>query len=55
VEARVLVGLKTKLLDPAMLAAFVAEYQKEWNKLQSETVSDRGKFQRSYAGIWVMA
>ena len=45
VEARVLVGLKTKLLDPAMLAAFVAEYQKEWNKLQSETVSDRGKFQ----------
>jgi site-specific DNA recombinase len=45
VEARVLVGLKAKLLDPAMLAAFVAEYQKEWNKLQSETVSDRGKFQ----------
>ena len=33
-EARVLDGLKTKLLDPTMLAAFVAEYQKEWNKLQ---------------------
>ncbi|WP_439118288.1 recombinase family protein, partial [Nereida ignava] len=45
VEERVLGGLKTKLLDPAMLAEFVAEYQREWNKLQSTTVSDRVKFQ----------
>ena len=50
-EARVLDGLKTKLLDPTMLAAFVAEYQKEWNKLQSETVSDRGKLQSELSGI----
>lgn len=45
VEARILEGLKTKLLDPAMLAEFVAEYQREWNRLQEETVSDRDKFQ----------
>ena len=51
VEARVLDGLKTKLLNPTMLAAFVAEFQKEWNKLQSETVSDRGKFQSELNGI----
>ena len=45
VEERVWGGLKTKLLDPAMLAEFVAEYQREWNKLQSATVSDRVKLQ----------
>jgi len=27
--------------NPSMLAAFVAEYQHEWNKLQRETLSDR--------------
>ena len=41
VEARVLEGLKSKLLNAGMLAAFVAEYQREWNKLQRETLSDR--------------
>ena len=41
VEARVLNGLKTKLLDPAMLAEFIAEYQREWTQLQRETLSDR--------------
>ena len=51
VESRVLDGLKTKLLNPTMLAAFVVEYQKEWNKLQSATVSDRGKFQSELDGI----
>ena len=40
-EARVLEGLKSKLLNPGMLTAFVAEYQREWNKLQRETLSDR--------------
>lgn len=41
VETRVLNGLKTKLLNPAMLSEFVAEYQREWTKLQRENVSER--------------
>jgi site-specific DNA recombinase len=41
VKARVLEGLKSKLLNPGMLVSFVAEYQREWNKLQKETLSNR--------------
>ena len=44
-EARVQGGLKTKLLNPAMLTEFVAEYQREWNHLQKETHSARGSYE----------
>ncbi len=51
VEARVLGGLKTKLLNPAMLTEFVAEYQREWNQLQKETHSARGSYETELKAI----
>jgi site-specific DNA recombinase len=51
VEARVLEGLKSKLLNPAMLAAFVAEYQREWNRLQRETLSDRSTHETEFKSV----
>jgi site-specific DNA recombinase len=35
-EQAILSGLREKLLHPDLLAAFVAEYQKEWNRLRRE-------------------
>ncbi len=49
VEARVIHGLKTKLLDPAMLSEFVKEYQREWTKLQQENATDRSTHE---AELW---
>jgi site-specific DNA recombinase len=51
VEARVLGGLKTKLLNPAVLTEFVAEYQREWSQLQRETRSDRGSYETELKAI----
>ncbi len=41
VEARILSGLKGQLLRPELLAEFVSEYQREWNRLQNAVKSDR--------------
>lgn len=41
VEMRILDGLKDKLLHPEMIEAFIAEYQREWNRLRSSEVSAR--------------
>ena len=41
VEARILSGLKGQLLRPELLAEFVTEYQREWNRLQNAVKSDR--------------
>ena len=41
VELRLLDGLKNKLLHPTLLAEFVAEYHREWNRLHRETTSER--------------
>ncbi|WP_244889285.1 recombinase family protein [Roseivivax marinus] len=41
VETRILDGLKEKLLHPEMIEAFIAEYQREWNRLRSTEVSER--------------
>lgn len=51
VEARVLGGLKTKLLNPAMLTEFVAEYLRDWNQLQRETHSARGAYETELKAI----
>lgn len=45
VEDRVLSGLKERLLHPAMLAKFVAEYQMEWNRLQNTLKTDRASYE----------
>jgi site-specific DNA recombinase len=41
VEARVLAGLRDKLLHPALLAEFVAEYHREWNASRKEEDTTR--------------
>lgn len=46
VEERILNGLKNKLMDPEMLKEFVAEYQREWNRLHSEGTSARSSIER---------
>lgn len=46
VEERILNGLKNKLMDPEMLKEFVAEYQREWNRLHSEGTSARNSLER---------
>lgn len=46
VEERILNGLKGKLVDPEMLKEFVAEYQREWNRLHSEGTSARTSLER---------
>ena len=45
-EARILSGLKSKLMHPEMLKEFVAEYQREWNRLHSEGTSARNSLER---------
>jgi site-specific DNA recombinase len=36
VEARVLNGLRERLLHPDLMAEFVAEYHREWNRLRQD-------------------
>ena len=40
VETRILDGLKEKLLHPDMIETFIAEYQREWNRLRSTEVTE---------------
>ncbi len=46
VEERILSGLKSKLMHPEMLKEFVAEYHREWNRLNSESSSARTSIER---------
>jgi site-specific DNA recombinase len=46
VEERILSGLKSKLMHPEMLKEFVAEYHREWNRLNSESTSARTSIER---------
>ena len=46
VEERILNGLKSKLMQPEMLKEFVAEYQREWKRLQIEGTSARDSLER---------
>lgn len=41
VERRILDALKDKLLHPDLVAEFVAEYQREWNRLKATQTSER--------------
>ncbi|MCF1711067.1 recombinase family protein [Tabrizicola sp. J26] len=41
VEARVLNGLRERLLHPDLLAEFIAEYHREWNRLKQDEMSAR--------------
>jgi site-specific DNA recombinase len=40
-EATVLDGLREHLMHPDLVAEFVAEYQREWNRLRQETLGAR--------------
>ncbi|WP_229582893.1 recombinase family protein [Paracoccus sp. S-4012] len=46
VEARVLEGLKARLLHPDLVAAFVEEYRRAWNKAQAGASAGRTRAQR---------
>ena len=46
VEERILSGLKSKLVHPELLKEFVAEYHREWNRLNSESSSARTSIER---------
>ena len=46
VEERILSGLKSKLMHPELLKEFVAEYHREWNRLNSESSSARTSIER---------
>ncbi|MCK8464450.1 hypothetical protein MUY35_11355 [Aliiroseovarius sp. S1339] len=45
VEDRVLKGLKQKLMHPALMAEFVSEYHREWNRLQVENTSSHTRLE----------
>ena len=51
VETRILDGLKDKLLHPKMIEAFVAEYQREWNRLRTTEVSERDTLQAELKSV----
>ncbi|MEH6775936.1 MAG: zinc ribbon domain-containing protein [Cereibacter changlensis] len=46
VEARVLGGLKDRLMHPDLVAAFVEEYRRAWNAAQAGAGAAREKLQR---------
>lgn len=48
-EARVLHGLQEKMLDPELVAIFVAEYHREAQAAASERKADRSKLERRLA------
>lgn len=51
VEARVLSGLRERLLHPDLIAEFVAEYQREWNRLHQEETAERVAVERDLADV----
>ncbi|NDR55684.1 recombinase family protein [Aliiruegeria sabulilitoris] len=50
-EDTVLGGLKDQLLHPDLIAAFVTEYQAEYNRLAGEITKDKSKAERKLAGV----
>lgn len=48
-EARVLDGLKDRLLHPDLLAAFVEEFQREFNRLRQESQAERSGLESQLA------
>lgn len=48
VEERILSGLKSKLMHPDMLKEFMTEYHREWNRLHSESISERTSLEREF-------
>ncbi|MEN8831456.1 MAG: zinc ribbon domain-containing protein [Pacificibacter sp.] len=53
VEERILSGLKSKLMHPELLKEFVTEYQREWNRLHSESTSARSSIERELKQLGV--
>ena len=50
-EAKVLSGLRERLLHPDLIAEFVAEYQKEYNRLRAADGADRASGERELADV----
>ena len=50
-EEAVLDGLKDQLLHPDLIAAFVTEYQAEYNRLAGNIAKDRSKAERKLSGV----
>jgi site-specific DNA recombinase len=50
-ERRVLDGLRGSLLTPELVAEFISEYQREWNRLQSERGRETAKRTRRLADV----
>src|SRR6056297_4284624 len=51
VEERVLSGLRERLLHPDLIAEFVAEYQREWNRLHRDETAARMLAERELANV----
>jgi hypothetical protein len=51
IEERVLAGLRERLLHPDLIAEFVAEYQREWNRLQQDETAARVSVERELADV----
>ena len=51
IEQRVLEGLRERLLHPDLIAEFVAEYQREWNRLQQNETAARVSVERELADV----
>ena len=50
-EARVLDGLRHRLMHPALVAEFLAEYQREWNRQATEGSAARTSLKSDLAGV----
>ena len=51
VEARVLGGLKDQLLHPDLIAEFIAEYQREYNRLMQSERADRTRLEKELSQV----
>ena len=51
VEARVLGGLKDQLLHPDLIAEFIAEYQREYNRLMHSERADRTRLEKELSQV----
>ncbi|MBK5927294.1 recombinase family protein [Rhodobaculum claviforme] len=50
-EARVLDGLRDRLMHPALVAEFLAEYQREWNRHQTDETAARATTKAELAQV----
>ncbi|MCB1467469.1 MAG: recombinase family protein [Rhizobiaceae bacterium] len=50
-EDRVLSGLRDQLLHPDLIAAFVSEYQREWNQMMQVEMAERTQAERDLAQV----